>query len=196
MSDVPKRFSTDNSSISVAKKRRKINQDSSLGESNCSSEEAAYSQCNDEDQSDTSEGSGTSIFDILTQSKRRARNEERAQCGAAGTKRRGFDLPRVNMTCASPAAASPAPPAARPRVLLMSALNEQSARGSRLGGRGAHKPGATPSNLSELSRVFISSSVRRSDVISYHSITGMGVPAAGAVATARPRRRRPPTLPR
>ncbi|GBP27598.1 Facilitated trehalose transporter Tret1 [Eumeta japonica] len=72
MSDVPgpsKRFSTDNSSFSLAKKRRKINQDSSLDESDCSSEEADYSQCNDEDQSDTSEGSGTSIFDILTQSK-------------------------------------------------------------------------------------------------------------------------------
>ncbi|GBP31301.1 hypothetical protein EVAR_31426_1 [Eumeta japonica] len=67
-SDVPgpsKHFSTDNSSISVAKKRRKINQDSSLDESDSSSEEAAYSQCNDEDQSDTSEGSGTSIFDII-----------------------------------------------------------------------------------------------------------------------------------
>ncbi|GBP86811.1 hypothetical protein EVAR_99833_1 [Eumeta japonica] len=58
MSDVPdpsKRFSTDNSLISVAKKRRKINQDSSLDKSDCSSEEAAYSQRNDEDQSDTSE---------------------------------------------------------------------------------------------------------------------------------------------
>ncbi|GBP79033.1 hypothetical protein EVAR_56648_1 [Eumeta japonica] len=51
-----KRFSTDNSSFSLAKKRRKINQDSSLDESDCSSEEADYSQCNDEDQSDTSEG--------------------------------------------------------------------------------------------------------------------------------------------
>ncbi|GBP97862.1 hypothetical protein EVAR_65980_1 [Eumeta japonica] len=58
MSDVPgpsKRFSTDNSLISVAKKRCKINQDSSLDESDYSSEEAAHSQRNDEDQSDTSE---------------------------------------------------------------------------------------------------------------------------------------------
>ncbi|GBP04564.1 hypothetical protein EVAR_70613_1 [Eumeta japonica] len=58
MSDVPgpsKRFSTDNSSFSLAKKRRKINQDSSLDESDWSSEESAYLQCNDEDQSDTSE---------------------------------------------------------------------------------------------------------------------------------------------
>ncbi|GBP24098.1 hypothetical protein EVAR_27322_1 [Eumeta japonica] len=63
MSDVPgpsKRFSIDNSSVSVAKKCRKINQDSSLDESDCSSEKAAYSQCNDEDQSDTSEDSATS----------------------------------------------------------------------------------------------------------------------------------------
>ncbi|GBP94088.1 hypothetical protein EVAR_99530_1 [Eumeta japonica] len=62
MTDVPgpsKRFSTDNCSISVAKKHRKINQDSNLDESECSSEEAAYSQCNDEDQSDMSEDSGT-----------------------------------------------------------------------------------------------------------------------------------------
>ncbi|GBP92844.1 hypothetical protein EVAR_66971_1 [Eumeta japonica] len=67
MRDVPgpsKHFSSDNSSNSVAKKRRKINQDSSLDENDCSSEEAAYSQRNDEDQSDTSEGSGTSMFDI------------------------------------------------------------------------------------------------------------------------------------
>ncbi|GBP21443.1 hypothetical protein EVAR_12044_1, partial [Eumeta japonica] len=64
MSNMPgpsKRFSTNNSSVSVA--------DRSLDESDCSSAEAAYSQYNDEDQSDTSEGSGTSIFDILTQSK-------------------------------------------------------------------------------------------------------------------------------
>ncbi|GBP26194.1 hypothetical protein EVAR_74956_1 [Eumeta japonica] len=59
MSDVPdpsKRFSTDNSSISVDKKRRKIDQDNSLNESDCSSEKAAYSQCNYEDQSDTRAG--------------------------------------------------------------------------------------------------------------------------------------------
>ncbi|GBP86943.1 PiggyBac transposable element-derived protein 4 [Eumeta japonica] len=69
MSGPAKRFSTDNSSLSLAKKRRKINQDSSLDESDCSSEEAAYSQCDDDN------------HDVVTQDV----DEQPAQQGATAT---------------------------------------------------------------------------------------------------------------
>ncbi|GBP69097.1 hypothetical protein EVAR_87376_1 [Eumeta japonica] len=113
MSDVPgpsKCFSTDNFFISVAKKRRKINQDSSLDERDSSSKEAAYSQRNDEDQSDTSEAAkrerdaaiaegriskeGIPIIDVYADacwSSRSYGNNYRALSGAAAIVGRRFE---------------------------------------------------------------------------------------------------------